>query len=514
MDSSPPAASSFSAGSIAWPRALIALGLIIYAVFLATHVGAYAGGSDSSGYLNNARLLATGKTALVQRIPAGIDPEKHDSFSFMPLGFRPMEGHTMTPTYPIGLPIEVVVMAKIVGWRLAPAFVMALSALAAVSLMIPLGRAAGLSLGWSAFGALLLATSPLTTFMSMQFMSDVPATATATATILCAWQSRTRRRWALAAGALFALGVLIRPTNFMLIVPIALCLGFDWRRWILFGLGGLTGAIAQTLYSRTAYGDPFASGYGGELGTKFSLGIIPTTLAHCARWLPVLLTPVGLFALALPWVGRRHLFTWVLVAWIVVFFAFYIPYFHTHETWWYLRFLLPSFPACLVGGLWVIAHYWSRTGALRFPRELTQASLAIAAVIVVFVHSRIWHRRLEAAAIGQSESIYAATFEWAKQHLPGNAVIMAMETTGALVYYSDYQFVRWDTLDREHFARITQNAVDSHRPIFAVLFPYEVKDALETRIPARWTQFGAVRQVTIWQWSPGPAAMIPLPAHP
>jgi hypothetical protein len=32
--------------------------LVIYGIFLASKVGAYAGGSDSSGYLNDARLLS------------------------------------------------------------------------------------------------------------------------------------------------------------------------------------------------------------------------------------------------------------------------------------------------------------------------------------------------------------------------------------------------------------------------------------------------------------------------
>jgi hypothetical protein len=166
----------------------------VYAFFLIRHVGAFAGASDSSGYLNNARLLAAGQTATPQRIPPGLDAAQFDSFTFIPLGFRPIPEALMAPTYPIGLPMMLVVAAKIVGWELAPPLVMVVSALLAVASMIPLGRAAGLTPAWAAGGSLLLATCPLTTFMSVQLMSDIPATTVALAAIWCAWHSRTRRR--------------------------------------------------------------------------------------------------------------------------------------------------------------------------------------------------------------------------------------------------------------------------------------------------------------------------------
>ena len=42
-------------------RLLPALGLLLYAVLLAYYMGACAGGPDSAGYLNNARLLSQGR---------------------------------------------------------------------------------------------------------------------------------------------------------------------------------------------------------------------------------------------------------------------------------------------------------------------------------------------------------------------------------------------------------------------------------------------------------------------
>ena len=485
-----------------WLRVLLLTGFVLYAAFLLRHLNACAGGSDTSGYLNSARLLATGQTTTPQAIPVGIDPEKFDWFTFIPLGFRPVPLGRMAPTYPIGLPLAVAAVAPAIGWRLAPNLVMLLSALATVALMLPLGRAAGLPLAWSAFGALILAASPLTSFMSVQLMSDIPATAATVMTFLCAWRSRTCRPWALLAGAVFALTVLIRPNSLILLLPLALCLGTDWRRWLLFSLGGLPGAVLQIGYNLSAYHDPLASGYGGDLATKFTFAIIPTTLAHYAHWLPTLLTPAGLFVVALPWLARRDRFAWVLITWIVVSVAFYAAYWHTHETWWYLRFLLPAFPAAIIGGLWVLRLAWNHFATARLQSVRVTRCLVAGAVGAVLLHSDFWHGRLNAALIGKGESVYLETFAWVRAHLPPDAILAAHQTSGALRYYTGFQLVRWDRLTPSRFALLVDAATASHRPIYAVLFPHEVAEAFKENMPGSWLQIGAVRHVSIWQWSP------------
>ena len=55
------------------PRRWMCLGLFLlaaYGVFLGLHASVVAGGSDTSGYLNSARLLASGRLQDEERIPA------------------------------------------------------------------------------------------------------------------------------------------------------------------------------------------------------------------------------------------------------------------------------------------------------------------------------------------------------------------------------------------------------------------------------------------------------------
>src|SRR5262245_60832301 len=94
----PPAAPGRLPGGLWW---LGRLGLIAYAVFLGRQFSNVAGGADSSGYLNSARLLAAGKIRSELRAPPEFGPEdKLFRAQFQPHGFAPFEGREgLSPTY-------------------------------------------------------------------------------------------------------------------------------------------------------------------------------------------------------------------------------------------------------------------------------------------------------------------------------------------------------------------------------------------------------------------------------
>ncbi len=490
----------------------LALAFMAYAVLLAYFTGAYAGGSDSSGYLNNARLLREGRVHVERRAIEGLPPEKIAKYPYLyvPLGFVPMDQHEMVPTYPIGLSLLIVGVSHLTGWGYAPHVTMWLHALAGVGLMFALARVTGLSLCAAAMGALLLGLSPLYLFMALQAMSDVPALVWSAAAVLCAWLSRRHDRWALAAGASVAMGVLIRPTNLFVLVPVAVCLGLAWRRWIWLAVGGAPGAVFLALFNLALYGKALTTGY-GDVGSAFSRDFVPLSLISYLRWLPVVLTPGVVLVFALPWVtaptARR--FAVVLALWMAVYAGFYTFYYHTHETWWYLRFLLPAFPPAILAMLFA-----ARTIAARWPaRRVAAATLLLACALLVWDVS--WDRHFSALDAGEGEKVYPEAAHWARDHLPANTVIACMQTSGALRYYTDFILVRYDQFieNAALLATVERASAAAGRPIYAMLFPFEIKEknALEGAMPGRWTQVGILRegQVTIWRRDGPPPAAAP-----
>jgi hypothetical protein len=472
--------------------------LAFYALFLARNVGAVAAGSDSSGYLNLARLLASGRVHAQARTLAGLSLAEAPRFLYTPLGFlQTPDGSSLFPTYPTGFGLFAVVAALATGWGRAADLVIIVHALAGVAATFALGRTLGLARGWAVLGAAIVGASPLYLFMSLQAMSDVPSLAWTTAGILAALASRKRPKWALVAGLAAAIDVLLRPTNVLAFIPIAVALGASRRRWILFLCGGLPGALFYFSYARAAYGSLLTTGY-GDITFGFSGGYVPATLVHYALWLPALFTPVAVFAVGLPWVrGGTPSTRLLLGAWILAFGAFYAFYRCTHETWWYLRFMLPAAPAVVVAGLIVLRALASRV--LTTPLR-SQSALAAALVLTAF-NSATLCRHLYVFETVRDELRYGRTADWMRAHLPAGAVCLAMQETGALFYYTDFAFIRWDALTKDNVAKIESVVRNSGRPLYAVLFPYEIdqENVLGGVMPGRWRQVGAISDVTIWR---------------
>ncbi|QYM77560.1 glycosyltransferase family 39 protein [Horticoccus luteus] len=484
-----------------WPRSLVALVLLValaaYGAFMFPRLGAVAGGSDSSGYLNNARLLAQRRVTVPARPVAGAEPLSVGARE--PLGFHPSTDDTaLTPTYPTGFPLLILAATTFTTWTAAPNVVAGAHLLAGLLLTYLLARACGLRRPWAALAFLLLASSPLFPFIGLQAMSDVPALVWIAAAVLAALHARRHAAWAVAAGFAFGLAVLIRPTNALALLPLALALGGSWRRWLGFGLGGAPAAAFFAAYNHAAYGSMLATGYGNP-GTDFSRHFFIGTLGHYVVWLPVLLTPVVLAGLALPFMRslapipvRR-----VLLAWVAVFLGFFACYRFTSETWWYLRFLLPAFPALIIGALLVLQAITPRARSLLWPASVW--ALAACAIIAIGAGGM---RSLRALKSGRDESSYVEVSRWAQSHLPADAVIVCMQNSGALFYYTDFALLRWDWVKPDDFRHIAAANAAAPHPIYALLQDFEVPTAFHHHLPGRWEVVDQVRNVTIWKLRP------------
>ena len=231
-----------------------------------------------------------------------------------------------------------------------------------------------------------------------------------------------------------------------------------------------------------------------------------------------------------------------LGVWALAYLAFYSAYYNTHETWWYLRFLLPAAPALVVGGLivarriparardpllkalavagtfYAVYHYTHETARhLRFVLPLLAVvGLLVACHIAMKIKGRSWtafavatafvlgngawwEKKFDVLNTGRMEQTYPRAMAWLNGHLPGNAVIAVMQTSGAALYYTPFVFVRWDELDPRTFPRIVAAARAERRPIFAVLYSFESAEAFQGHIPGSWSRYGTVADITIWR---------------
>lgn len=468
--------------------AFIAAIALAYAAFIYLHGSPFAAGSDSSGYLNSARLLARGEfTSPIRTFPT-LAPPAWDFFWQEPFGFKADNTRPrMVPTYPTGLPIHLLLAAPLVGWEKAARLVNVLNVLAAGALLYALGRQLALSRPWSLVAIAFLWASPIFIFNSLQPLTDALSLTWALAMILMALKSRTRWTWGFAAGAAFGMAVLIRPTNVVLLVPLLLSLAWSWRALLATTLGGLPCAAWLFFYNARTYGSAFTTGY-GDMSTAFDQRFLIANLAHFTFWVPLLISlPLAIAAACYPWTKRaaptpRTIAT--LAAWLGVFVVFYATYFCASETWWYLRFLLPGFPAVILAGL-LVGQAW-RTS----PPWLLIA-LCLAGQVVLA-------RNLHVTAMRDEERRYVLAARWLNTHVPPGSVIIGSQLSGALHYYSQFTFVRTELLTPAGLATLRSAAGSAaEHPIYTALFRFENSTDAHRRLGGTWEPVTQIADVEI-----------------
>lgn len=480
---------STGAGARLW-LLLGILALAAYGIFLARHASLAAGGSDTSGYLNNARLLAAGKLRGELRLPGEFEalPGMHRQH-FMPLGAdRDLPGNPyLTPTYAPGLPLHLAVASKLVGWHWAPLLVELIMALAAVTLCYAIARELEIDPWLAAAGAIVVAAFPVFLFTSIQPLSDTPATTWCLAAAWFALRSRRHVAWAMACGAALGMAVLVRATNVVLLPGLVVLLLPGWRRLGLAVLGGLPGATWLAFYNRTLFGGAAKTGY-GDIWNLFALENAAPTLVHFAYWLAVLTPAILLLAaLAALRIGSRQVLA--LALWFGAIVGVYIFYDVSRETWWCLRFILPAVPPLVFLGL---------LGMQRVLHGRTRiAAGALAAWAVAC--SIFWTPRLELLQMKDHEGAYAEACRKAVEIVPPGALVASFAASGALYYYTDFPVLRADLIGPQEFAAYAAALQTSGRPIYALLFTGFDEHLLQDRIPGLWTRIAAVKSVGIWR---------------
>jgi hypothetical protein len=479
----------------AWSLWLLLAGLVAYSAFLWRHTTVQPGGSDSSGYFNAAKLLAHGQVRAAMRAVEGLPSTALPPYAYTPLGFLPDEiAGDLKPSYPVGLSLFLLAGQRLFGAEAGANLVMILHALAGVGLVFALARTAGCQPGPALLAAAVVALSPLTLMHTFQAMSDVPAMMWTTAALWLAWRSPASAWTTLAAGLALGIAVLLRPTNLIATLPLVFVLGASWRRWLWLGLGGLPCVIAVLTFNYMAYHSVLASSY-GDVSILFDWRWGGLSLRHYVRWLPVVGTPLVVLALGLPLLFRpAPKPVLVLGSWSLGYLGFYAFYFHTHEWWWYLRFVLPALPALVVAAVLV-----GQQGIARWlPSRRAAVGLWVVLALGALGSHRYWIKQWGILFVSQQEEVYQLTARWMQRHAPADAVVFCMQTSGALYYHTDHRLLRWDMLERS-WPRIRAGLVAAGHPIYGVFFDFEEKPAMEQNVPGRWTKVAQIRRVSVWR---------------
>jgi hypothetical protein len=428
-----------------------------------------AAAADAYGYVSEADLWARGQLVIHQPFAAQMT-WPNATASLAPLGYRP---HTadpadkdIVPIYSPGLPMLMAIFKRVAGARAVFYVVPLLAGLAVWATFLLGAKLAGPWVGASA--ALMLAASPTFLFEVVSPTSDIPCTA---------WWAlglallMIDRRWAaLAAGVSVGFAILTRPNLVPLAaVPAAVLV---WRairsrlagsgaenrtadatmRMALFAAGSIPACIAVALIDRHLYGSALATGY-GSFESLYSWSFFWKNVTRYPSWIVQTETVLVVLALITPFVLKadlsapdqeRHPRTVALV-WLsfialnFLAYLFYLPW----EEWWYVRFLMPSYPPMLA---LTAAALWTLAAPLNRFRAGTQAAVAIAVVAAVTWHGVSFSIERGAQLQWIAEQRYKTAGTYVATALPERAALICMQHSGSARFYSGRITVRYDVI--------------------------------------------------------------------
>jgi hypothetical protein len=279
-------------------------------------------------------------------------------------------------------------------------------------------------------------------------MSDVPATALWAAALLAVTSDRftTSFAGALTGGIVTGSALIVRPN----LLPVAavtalvvftrrnLNLGTILRTWTGLAAGAAPFAIAVAALQNAMYGGPFKSGY-GDLDFLFRLDHVWPNLQRYPVWLVQTETPIVLLSVAAPFVARagRRECVWLL-GFVAAVFACYIPY-EVFNAWWYLRFLLPAYPALLV----LLAVPVNTLFEEWRPRWRVVEAVVIAAIAVFMVRVAVDRGTF---GLRNFERRFRLAGEYVAARLPPNAAVVTGQESGSVRFYSGRLTLFWREL--------------------------------------------------------------------
>ena len=430
------------------------LAAVIVAIVGLTEGAGVVGGSDSYGYVSQAHLWTLG---VLRQRPVLANALANDvSLEVLaPLGYRPsVDGTTIAPTYPPGLPMVMAVFEKLTGPESVFGVVPILAAVLVWTTYLLGARLHSPPVG--AIAAMLVATSPpVLVQLTAAPLSDVPAAAWWMLAMVLA--TIDRRIGAFGAGAAAGIAILTRPN----LAPLA-AIVLSLLIWRLTAAGRSRGHVIQdvTLFSLPAasaclviaaiddvlWGSPLTSGH-GPLSTMFSVSNLWSNVvlypSVFVQRMPVVL------ALPVAWLVERRAGHWrlstdsdrpLLVAlggFAIVAVLAYIAY-PAYDSSSSLRFLIPAVPAVIV---------LASLAAFSLAGRLLETGVPAGLIALVALGGYGVHTARTLGAFDMEHlRRYAVIGRYVDRELPEDAVLLAMLHSGTATYYSGAPTVRYDLL--------------------------------------------------------------------
>jgi hypothetical protein len=428
------------------------------------------GGSDSFGYVSQAVRLSQGHFYEGEHVLSRFGLPEDARLTHV-LGYIERGTKGTVPAYPFGYPLLMAVAIRLAGLQ-AAFWVTPLLAAGALLLTYRLGRAL-LGHAGGAAAALLLGVLP--NFLSGAFvpMSDVPAAFFVALALVALLARNPGVSTDVVLGVALGFGVWVRPNLGLLTVVVGAWLLWrgEWRRLLRVALAAAPFPAIQALLSWHFFGAPWRSGYGDlPLG-----GTLAEALARGGRHLlrlNVQQAGVGLvlFVLALLFnrlgLSRRGLLGGVFAAFLC-FFAFY----RIDDAWWYFRFLLPAMPAVVIleAGLLVRLSARGRLQRVRI------AAVALATCALAF-GSLSYALTKSVFSVREAEQKYPRVAAFVAARVEQPAIVIAMQHSGSIRFYSDLPTARYDLRSREELADKLSRVAHAGGKLYLVVDDWEIDD--------------------------------------
>jgi hypothetical protein len=452
-----------------WLAGGLALVVSAASALFGAHV---AGSADSSGYVSQSRLWAAGRLTVAAPILVD-EPWPQRGWLVSPLGYRPTTTpDEIGPTYAPGLPWLMAAGAAIAGdagryvWTPIGAGLLVWGTYALTAAAAPPATAVA--------AALLVAGSPPVLFEAMQTMSDLPVAALWMWVLV--WLRRPGWRATIGAGVIAALALAVRPNLVLAAAAVWAAAGAadagPWldrvRRSAIRAMPLAVVAVAIALVNARLWGSPFTSGY-GTASELFGAGNVVPNLRAVWGWTVETRgywTAVGLGALAVLALRREGARWWPALGVAAGVFASYLPYAQFVE-WWYLRFYLPLWPP-LAAALAVITWRW----AGRASPEVTRLTL-VGAAFVTAVAGAAYAGNRDVFELWRGEQRYVAVGAYIGAHATADAVVFAVQHSGAVAYYGHRGIARFDHVASDRLDRLCDALAATGRDVWLVVDGWE-----------------------------------------